>query len=142
VVAAGAVGSSSGSGISLAAWQRRGRRAAHRQRDCGEHGRGSRRYRRAATGRCHGGNEDTGGDSDVKGADKNQQSTKSSGVNGDGNGNDDSDDDDDGSKGDSSGGGGGSAAAARGRWSAWQRRRKRGGSAGAMVSLAAAAAAW
>ena len=47
-------------------------------RDASGHGQGSRRYRRAATAHRHGGNEDTGSDSNHGGTGNNRQSTKSS----------------------------------------------------------------
>ncbi len=43
------------------------------------------------TARCHGGDEDSGGNSDGEGTGNNQQSTKNGGGNGNGNGNDDKD---------------------------------------------------
>ena len=66
-------GSGSGSGDSSG-----GQRAGSWQRNAGRHGHGSRRHRRAATA-CHcGGDEDTGGDSNGRGTNNNQQLTKSS----------------------------------------------------------------
>ncbi len=84
------------------------------QRDGGRHGRSSCRHRRAATAHCHGGDKDTGSNSDGGGTYNNQQLTKRSGGNGNGNGNNDSDDDDNGNKGD--GGSGSLARARRWRW--------------------------
>ena len=66
--------------------------SARWQHDAGGHGQGSRHHRRATTARCHGGDEDTGGDSNSRGTDNNQQSNKSSNRNGDKSGKDDSND--------------------------------------------------
>ena len=58
-----------------------------------------RRHRRAATACSRGGDEDTGSNNDGRVTYNNQQSTKISNGNGDGNKDDDSDNNDDGNEG-------------------------------------------
>ena len=97
-------------------WQR-GRRVAASSGGSGGQGVNSttladiRHHCRAATVYSRGGDEDTCGDSNGRGTDNNQQSTKSMDGNGNGNGNADSNDDGNGNKGNSSAYGAASLAA-------------------------------